>query len=97
VRIRVWLARECFKAGRDYLARVKNHRCRLAGLAYTARFEWLLDTVEREGYRLRPVYEERKSPITGLRMGLSTLFSLLSLSHGSSATLPFIPQSLRKS
>jgi phytoene/squalene synthetase len=97
VRIRVWLARECFKAGRDYLARVKNPRCRLAGLAYTARFEWLLDTVEREGYRLRPVYEERKSPITGLRMGLSTLFSLLSLSHGSSATLPFIPQSLRKS
>jgi phytoene/squalene synthetase len=97
VRIRVWLARECFKAGRDYLARVENPRCRLAGLAYTARFEWLLDTVEREGYRLRPVYEERKSPITGLRMGLSTLFSLLSLSHGSSATLPFIPQSLRKS
>jgi phytoene/squalene synthetase len=52
VRIRVWLARECFKAGRDYLARVENPRCRLAGLAYTARFEWLLDTVEREGYRL---------------------------------------------
>ena len=96
VRIRVWLARECFKAGRDYLARVENPRCRLAGLAYTARFEWLLDTIEREGYILRPEYEERKSPVTGLRMGLSTLSSLLSLRKNDSWSPSFLPRSLRK-
>ena len=97
VRIRVWLARECFKAGRDYLARVENPRCRLAGLAYTARFEWLLDTIEREGYYLRPAYSERKSPGTGLRMGLSMLSSFFSLRRRDALTPPFIPQSLRKS
>lgn len=36
-------------------------RARLAGLAYMARFEWLLDTMEREDYSLRPKYDERKS------------------------------------
>jgi phytoene/squalene synthetase len=61
VNIRVRLARQYFEAGRDYLARVQNPRCRLAGFAYTARFEWMLDTFEREGYSLRPQYRERKS------------------------------------
>lgn len=97
VRIRVRLARECFKAGRDYLARVENTRCRLAGLAYTARFEWLLDTIEREGYYLRPSYTERKSPVTGLHMGLSTLSSLFNAPGRDALLLPLIRQSLRKS
>jgi hypothetical protein len=69
----VQLARGYFQAGREYLARVQEPRCRLAGLAYTARFEWLLDTIEREGYRLRRQYNERKRLRTGLSMGLSTL------------------------
>ena len=77
VRNRVHLARKYFQAGSGYLARVKNPRCRLAGFAYTARFEWLLDTIEREDYFLRPEYRERKSLNTGLRMGLSTLSTLL--------------------
>jgi phytoene/squalene synthetase len=97
VRNRARLARECFMAGRNYLARVENPRCRLAGFAYTARFEWLLDTIEQEGYLLRPEYSERKSPATGLRMGLSTLSSLVHLRGGDPLTQPFIPQSLRKS
>jgi phytoene/squalene synthetase len=50
VKSRVLLARKYFQAGRGYLARVANPRCRLAGFAYTARFEWLLDTIEREGF-----------------------------------------------
>lgn len=97
VRARVWLARECFKAGREYLSRVENPRCRLAGLAYTARFEWLLDTIERENYCLRPEYRERKSPGTGFRMGLSILSSLFSLRGRDAQPRPFTPQSLRKS
>ncbi len=77
VRSRVALARAYFTAGREYLNQVENLRCRLAGLAYIARFEWLLDTIEREGYCLRPQYAERKSFGTGLRMSLDTLLSLV--------------------
>ena len=73
VRGRVSLARSYFERGREYLARVENPRCRLAGFAYTARFEWLLETIEREDYFLRPEYRERKGFATGLRIGLSTL------------------------
>lgn len=86
VKSRVELAREYFEAGRDYLARVQNPRCRLAGFAYTARFEWLLDTIEREGYSLRPHYSERRSIGTGLRMSWLTLSSMINLRGA--ATLP---------
>jgi phytoene/squalene synthetase len=57
---RVQLAREYFKAGREYLNQVENPRCRLAGLAYTARFECVLDLIEQDGYLLRAAYPERK-------------------------------------
>jgi hypothetical protein len=76
VKSQVQLAREYFKAGKSYLARVQSLRCRLAGLAYIARFEWLLDTIQKENYLLRPQYSERKNIKTELRMGLSTLLSL---------------------
>jgi hypothetical protein len=96
VKSRVLLARKYFQAGRAYLARVKNPRCRLAGLAYTARFEWLLGTMEQEGYLLRPEYSERKSPGTGLRMGLNVLSSVLGARGARSLHQPVISQSLRK-
>ena len=67
VRDRVGLARSRFATGRRYLAQVENPRCRLAGHAYIARFEWVLDAIERDGYRLRPAYPERAR----LRGGLS--------------------------
>jgi phytoene/squalene synthetase len=76
VKSRVQLAHEYFKAGKDYFARVQNPHCRLACYAYIARFEWLLDTIEREGYLLRPQYNERKSARTGLWMGWLTLSSM---------------------
>ncbi len=79
VKSRVQLAREYFQAGKRYFARVENLRCRLACFAYIARFEWLLDTIEREGYRLRPQYNERKSTGTGLQMSWLTLLSLFNL------------------
>ena len=77
VRSRVELARAYFKAGKQYLHQVENLRCRVAGFAYIARFEWLLDTIEKEDYCLRPQYNERKSLGTGLRMGWLTLSSML--------------------
>jgi phytoene/squalene synthetase len=77
VQSRVQLARTYFKAGREYLRQVENPRCRLAGFAYTARFEWLLDTIEHENYCLRAQYTERKSFGTGLRMSWSTLLMSL--------------------
>jgi len=58
VRSRVELARTYFKTGRDYLARVQNFRCRLAGYAYVARFEKLLGVIEKDDYCLRPTYTD---------------------------------------
>ena len=77
VKSRVQLAREYFWAGKGYFARVQNLRCRLACFAYVARFEGLLDTFEREGYRLRPCYSERKSPRSALQTGWLALSALL--------------------
>ena len=74
---RVQLARSYFKYGKEHFRQVGNLRCRLAGFAYIARFEWLLDTIEREAYLLRPHYDERKSARTGLRMSLETLSAIL--------------------
>ena len=68
VETRVRLARAYFDAGRAYYARVPSPRHRLAGLAYIARFEWLTETLEREKFRLRPQYAERRSLATALRM-----------------------------
>ena len=76
VRSRVQLARTYFDRGREYLNQVENLRCRLAGFAYIARFVWLLDTIEQEGYCLRPHYGERKSIGTGLRMGLNMFWAI---------------------
>jgi phytoene/squalene synthetase len=71
---RVQLAREYFAAGRRYLAGVENARCRLAGCAYIARFEGVLDAIEREGYRLRNGYSECKGAaaiMRGCRLALT--------------------------
>jgi phytoene/squalene synthetase len=79
VRSRVRLARGYFDLGKRYLSRLRNLRCRLAGYAYTARFEWLLDTIEREDYYLRPDYSERKSLRAGLGMSWLVICSLFNL------------------
>jgi phytoene/squalene synthetase len=69
VKRRVELARNHFRAGRAYLERVENPRCRLAGYAYMARFESVLDAIERDGYRLRAAYPECKTLRAALEMG----------------------------
>lgn len=96
VRSRVQLARAYFKAGRDYLNRVENARCRLAGYAYTARFEGLLDVIERENYCLRPAYPERKSFGTGLRMSWLALSALMNPRPQNLSPQPVAARSLRK-
>jgi phytoene/squalene synthetase len=96
VNSRVQLAREYFEAGKVYLARVQNPRCRLAGFAYTARFEWLLDTIEREGFTLRPQYSERRSIGTGLRMSWLTLLSMINLRGVGTLSQPIASHRLGK-
>lgn len=97
VKSRVDLAREYFEAGKDYFARVQNLRCRLAGIAYISRFEWVLDTIEREGYILRPHYNERKGLGAGLRMVWLTLSTLINLRGTGTFSQPVIPHPLGKS
>jgi hypothetical protein len=87
VKSRVQQAREYFDAGKGYLAQAQNRRCRLAGFAYIARFEWLLDKIESEGYCLRAQYRDRRSLGTGLRMSWLALSSMINLRG--TATLPW--------
>jgi phytoene/squalene synthetase len=78
VKSRVELARRCFETGKSYLAQVENRRCRLAGYAYMARFQGVLDAIERENYQLRPEYLERKTLKGGLKIAGTTLSLLVS-------------------
>lgn len=70
---RVRLARACFDDGRAFMAEVPNRRCRLAGHAYIARFEWLAEVITDDGYRLREAYPQRKSAAAALWMARRTL------------------------
>ncbi|MEJ2557960.1 MAG: squalene/phytoene synthase family protein [Anaerolineae bacterium] len=67
------LARVCFKSGKDYLAQVENIRCRIAGYAYIARFERVLEAIERLDYRLAPEYPQGRGLGAGMRMTGSVL------------------------
>jgi hypothetical protein len=70
-----------FRERREYTAQVKNLRCRLAGYAYMVRFEWMLNTIERDAYCLRSDYPERKSLQTGIWIGWSMLTSMFVYLH----------------
>jgi phytoene/squalene synthetase len=97
VKGRVELAGEFFEAGKSYFARIPSLRHRLAGVAYIARFEWLLATIEREGYSLRPEYGERKSLATGLKMSWLTLSSFIGLGLSGAFPQPVAAPPLGKS
>lgn len=77
VRERVLLARGYFDAGQSYFARVQSRRHRLAGIAYMARFEWLIEALERNGFTLQDEYADQRSLATGLRMGGYVVSSLV--------------------
>ncbi len=88
VKGRVKLARERFASGRAYLAQVESRRCRLAGYAYTARFELILDAIEREGYQLRAAYPERKSKRAVLKIGMIAVSQFLQSLPGAGTRSP---------
>ena len=92
---RVQLARTYFKAGQEATAQVVNWRCRLAGYAYTARFQWILRAIERDNFCLRPEYPERKSLWAGLWMGWSTLTALLASTWSKAEPQTLIVQAVR--
>ncbi len=58
---RVTLARRCFRDGKRYILRLKHARAILAGLAYCARFERVLNVIERDGFRLRSDYHRDRT------------------------------------
>ncbi len=70
---RVNLARDYFKSGKEYLAQVGNIRSRIAGYAYIARFEVVLDAIERLDYRLAPEYLQSRGLGAGMRLSGSVL------------------------
>jgi phytoene/squalene synthetase len=68
VREQVTQARQCFREGKRYLDDLDVLRCRIVGQWYCARFEGVLDTIERDGYILRAAYNERRKLSTWLNM-----------------------------
>jgi phytoene/squalene synthetase len=73
VRERADLARAYFKSGKEYLAQVGNIRRRIAGYAYIARFEMILDAIERLDYQLLPQYSQGSGWGAGMRISGSVL------------------------
>ena len=69
VRGQVELARGYFQAGKLHLDRLPILRCKIAAYWYCARFECVLDAIERDEYVLRSEYRERSSLSTKLKMG----------------------------
>jgi phytoene/squalene synthetase len=80
VQNRVEQARQYFREGKRYLDALDVLRCRIAGYWYCARFEGILNTIERDGYILRTEYNERHN--------FSTLFRIAWL--GASVTVRHI-------
>jgi phytoene/squalene synthetase len=58
VRDRVRQADADLRAGAAYFGRLASRRHRLAGLAYIARFRWLIDRLERDDFQIRQTYRE---------------------------------------
>ena len=70
VRDRVSQARQYFREGKHYLDTIEVLRCKIVGYWYCARFEGVLDTLERDDYVLRAEYNERHKFSTWLRLVL---------------------------
>jgi phytoene/squalene synthetase len=68
VRGRVAQARQYFREGKRYLDELDVLRCRIVGYWYCARFEGVLDIIERDGYILRAEYNEQRKLSTWLKI-----------------------------
>jgi phytoene/squalene synthetase len=69
VRERVHHARKHFKEGKFYLDELEVLRTKVVGYWYCARFEAVLDRIERDEYLLRDSYDERRRISTWLMIG----------------------------
>ncbi|UCC88302.1 MAG: squalene/phytoene synthase family protein [Anaerolineales bacterium] len=65
---RVEQARRYLCEGKGYLDGLDVLRCKLTGYWYCARYEGVLDTIERDGYVLRARYNARRKLSTWLKM-----------------------------
>lgn len=77
VQVQVELARQYFREGKHYLDELDILRCKIVGYWYCARFESVLNTIERDGYILRSDYNERRNLSTWLNiawLGISVTF-----------------------
>ena len=79
---RVRVAAADLDAGSAYFSSLPNLRHRLAGLAYIARFRWLVRRIEADGFRLRESYDEHRRFSTTLRMGRDAGGELLRSAFG---------------
>jgi len=61
-------AKRCFREGQAYIESLDMLRAKLAGVWYCARFECILAAIQRDGYRLRQEYPERRCWQTWARM-----------------------------
>ncbi|MCJ7660980.1 MAG: squalene/phytoene synthase family protein [Anaerolineales bacterium] len=68
VQERVELARRYFHEGKRYLDELEVLRCKIVGYWYCARFEAVLDIIERDDYVLRVSYDERRKPSTWIKI-----------------------------
>ena len=88
VREQVTLARDCFREGKTYIDSLDVFRCKLAGAWYCARFECVLDLIERDGFRLRTGYPERQGLKVWLEM--ARLGAAVTLKHFAGRLRSFI-------
>ena len=68
VQNQVGQARVYFREGKRYLDELDVLRCKIVGYWYCARLEGVLSTIERDGYILRAVYNERHKLFTVLKI-----------------------------
>ncbi len=71
VKNRVGQARLYFQEGKSYLDSLDVLRCKIMGYWYCARFEGVLDIIERDGYILRTVYNRQLVWFKMLYLGIS--------------------------
>ena len=61
-------ARQYLQEGKHYIDSLDVLRAKLAGIWYCARFERILIAIERDGYRLRRGYPERRCLVAWTEM-----------------------------
>jgi hypothetical protein len=77
VKSRVELSRRYLEQGKRYLDSLEVLRCKIVGYWYCARFEKVLDAIERDGYVLQASYAKPPKAVTWMKFaGLALLIAL---------------------